>query len=101
MLRMGFFSRVWKIVLPSALPRLFVAFRIAAAVALIVAVTVEVTANPYGLGFALMFAQQSFRPERMFAILFWIGVLGWSFNEILLFIQHRLFGRVASLEPMP
>ncbi|SDR34033.1 NitT/TauT family transport system permease protein [Rhizobiales bacterium GAS191] len=88
-------SRIMKIVLPAALPRLFVAFRLAAGVSLIVAVTVEIAINPLGLGYALMQAQQTLRPELMFAVLIWVGVIGWGLNFMLLTAQHRLFGPAA------
>ncbi len=91
----GLFARVTKIVLPAALPRIFVAFRLAVGISLIVAVTVEIAANPQGLGFAIMDAQQSLRPDLMFAYLFWVGIVGWSLNALMLWSQRRLFGRAA------
>jgi NitT/TauT family transport system permease protein len=95
MLRMGLAARMWKIVLPAALPRLFVGLRLAAAVALIVAVTVEIVANPLGLGYMLMIAQQSLHPALMFAALVWVAIIGWALNGLLLFTQRRLFGWAA------
>ena len=97
-LGLTFLGRVTKIVLPAALPRLFVAFRLAAAVSLIVAVTVEIAMNPQGLGYELMAAQSSLRPEVMFAILLWVGLIGWGLNAFLLFAQNRLFGFAGKLE---
>ncbi len=94
----GLAKRVWKIVLPAALPRIFVAFRLAAGIALIVAVTVEIAINPLGLGYAMMAAQQSLNPALMLALLLWIGVVGWSLNLLLLWAQQRLFGRAAIVE---
>jgi ABC-type nitrate/sulfonate/bicarbonate transport system permease component len=91
----GMLARVWKIILPAALPRIFVAFRLAVGIALIVAVTVEIAANPYGLGYAMMVAQQSLRPGLMFAILIWIGLVGWFMNVLMIWAQHRLFGPAA------
>jgi len=96
-LGLGPWGRVTKIVIPAALPRLFVAFRLAAAVALIVAVTVEIALNPQGMGYELMSAESSLRPEVMFAILLFIGVTGWGVNAGLLFAQRRLFGRAGEL----
>ena len=96
----GPLARFTKITMPAALPRMFVGFRLAAAVALIVAVTVEITANPYGLGFALMDAQQSLRPDLMIAMLCWVGVVGWAFNKALVIAQQRLFGPAAIVEPV-
>jgi ABC-type nitrate/sulfonate/bicarbonate transport system permease component len=94
-LRLNTFGRVTKIVLPAALPRYFVAFRLAAAVALIIAVTVEIAANPLGIGHELMVASQSLHPDLMFAMLLWIGLVGWALNAVMLFAQWRLFGRPA------
>ncbi|MBN8939288.1 MAG: ABC transporter permease [Rhizobiales bacterium] len=84
-------QRLWKIVLPAAMPRIFVALRLAAGFALVVAVTVEIAANPQGLGYMLMIAQQTLRPELMLASLFWIGFIGWAVNAGLNVLQGRLF----------
>ena len=93
-LRLSWIARVRSIVLPAALPRLFVALRLAAGVALIVAVTAEIAINPFGLGFAMMEAQLNLRPALMFAVLVWVGVLGWGLNTLLLLAQRRLFPRI-------
>jgi NitT/TauT family transport system permease protein len=94
-LGLGLVARVTKIVLPAILPRIFVAFRIALGIALVIAVTVEITANPLGLGYALTIAQQSLQPDLMFAMLLWIGLVGWSLNALLLWTESRLFGAAA------
>ncbi len=92
-LRLPLGARLWKIVIPFALPRIFVAFRLAAGVALIVAVTVEIAVNPLGLGYGMTMAQQTLRPAEMLAYLAWIGVVGWVLNVALLAVQRRAFGR--------
>lgn len=97
----GIVARVYKIVLPAALPRIFVAFRLAAGIALIVAVTVEIAANPLGLGYNMMLAQQTLRPELMLALLVWLGVVGWGLNQALLWSQRRLFGPAAMVRIDP
>ena len=91
-LRLKTFARVTKIVLPATLPRYFVAFRLATAVSLIIAVTVEIAANPLGIGYELMQASQSLHPDLTFALVLWIGLVGWLLNTVLLFAQRRLFG---------
>jgi ABC-type nitrate/sulfonate/bicarbonate transport system permease component len=91
-------AQVTKIIIPAALPRIFIAFRLAAGIALIVAVTVEITANPLGLGSAIMTAQQALRPDLMLALLVWIGVVGFVLNAVLVLAQQRLFGRAATVE---
>jgi NitT/TauT family transport system permease protein len=100
-LRFGLLARIWKIVLPAALPRIFVALRLAIGVALVVAVTVEISSNPLGLGYAMMSAQQSLHPDLMFALLFWTGLVGWAINAGLLQVQRRFFGPAAAVEVLP
>jgi len=97
-LRLGLVDRVIKIVVPAALPRIFVALRLSLGVALIVSVTVEISANTIGLGHGMMEAEQSLHPDIMLAFLFWIGVLGWAINALMLTAQRRLFGRAGAAE---
>ncbi len=94
-LRLSPADRVRKIIIPAALPRIFLAFRLAAGIALIVAVTVEIAINPIGLGAAIMTAQQALRPDLMLAYLLWIGFIGYALNSGLVVAQRHLFGRAA------
>jgi NitT/TauT family transport system permease protein len=90
-LRLTPWAKVSKILIPAALPRIFVAFRLAAGVALIVAVTVEIAVNPQGLGAALMTAGQALRPDLTMAFLVWVGVVGFTLNQALLAVEALLF----------
>lgn len=92
-LRLSPADRVRKIIIPAALPRIFLAFRLAAGIALIVAVTVEIAINPIGLGAGIMTAQQALRPDLMLAYLVWIGIVGYLLNSGLVAAQRHLFGR--------
>jgi sulfonate transport system permease protein len=83
-------ERFAKIVLPAMVPRLFVALRLGVAIALVVAVTVEIAANPHGMGYTLMIAQQSLDPALMLAWLFWIGAVGYAVNAGALWLQRRV-----------
>ncbi|MFK0166904.1 ABC transporter permease [Rhizobium sp. NPDC090279] len=89
--------RVLKLVIPAVVPRLFVAFRLSVGVALIVAVTVEVAANPQGLGYGMILAQQTFRPADMFALLGWTGLLGWGLSTGLHSLEKRLFAHYGAI----
>jgi len=98
-LQLGLAARTWKVVLPAMLPRLFVALRLGVAIALVVAVTVEIAANPNGMGYALMIAQQSLDPALMLAWLFWIGAVGVAINALALRAQRfaaQRMGEVAA-----
>lgn len=84
---------VW-IVGPAIVPRLFVALRLGVAIALVVAVTVEIAANPHGMGYAMMIAQQSLDPALMLAWLAWIGVVGYLINLGALALQRFVARRM-------
>jgi NitT/TauT family transport system permease protein len=94
-LRLAPLATVFKIVMPAALPRIFVAFRLAAGVALVVAVTVEIVVNPQGLGAALMTSGQALRPDLTLAFLVWVGVVGFALNRALTAAEARMFKRRA------
>jgi len=97
-LRFNLFDKIVKIVLPAALPRVFIAFRLAVGLSLIVAVTTEIAANPIGLGYGMIIAEQTLHPEVMLAFLAWTGLLGWGINQTLLLVQRTCFGRAALVE---
>ena len=82
------------IVGPAIVPRMFVALRLGVAIALVVAVTVEIAANPHGMGYAMMIAQQSLDPALMLAWLAWIGVVGFTINASALSLQRRVARRM-------
>jgi sulfonate transport system permease protein len=97
-LALSAWQRGWKIVLPACVPRLFVAFRLGVAIALVVAVTVEIAANPHGMGYAMMIAQQSLDPALMLAWLGWIGVVGYAINLAALMLQQRVARAMGAAE---
>jgi NitT/TauT family transport system permease protein len=97
-LRLSRLQTAWKIILPAAAPRLMTGLRLAAGLALVVAVTAEIVSNPQGLGHDLMIAQETLRPERMFAVLFWVGILGWGKNAALLRFERWLFAHRGEID---
>jgi NitT/TauT family transport system permease protein len=82
-LEMSFASSLRKIILPAALARIVVGLRVAVGVSLVVAITVEIVINPRGLGYGMIIASQSLRPDLMYAQLLWLGLLGWGLNTAL------------------
>jgi sulfonate transport system permease protein len=86
-------QQIWKIVLPAALPGIFVTLRLTLGFSLVVGVTIEIVGNPQGLGAAIMLAREAMNPALMLATLVWIGLLGFVLNFIMATVQHRLFGR--------
>ncbi len=82
-------ERIRKLALPAALPGIMVGVRIAAGIAIVVAVTVEIAANPRGLGYGMIVAQQSLNGDVMWATLIWLGLVGWLANWGLLRLERR------------
>jgi NitT/TauT family transport system permease protein len=82
-LEMPFGSSLRKIILPAALARIVVGLRVSVGVSLVVAITVEIVINPRGLGYGMIIASQSLKPDLMYAQLLWLGLLGWGLNEAL------------------
>jgi ABC-type nitrate/sulfonate/bicarbonate transport system permease component len=74
-LRLSPLQEAMKIIAPAALPRIFLAFRLAVGISLVVAVTVEIAVNPQGLGYEAMVASQALRPALMLANIMWIGII--------------------------
>jgi ABC-type nitrate/sulfonate/bicarbonate transport system permease component len=94
-LELGRTKTFFSVVLPSIAPRLFVGVRLGIAISLVVAITIEIAANPHGVGYALILAQQSLEPALMLAWLAWIGVLGFGFNALATVLETRLGDRLA------
>jgi sulfonate transport system permease protein len=57
-------------------------------------VTVEIAANPHGMGYAIIYAQQSLEPALMLAWLFWIGALGFALNVAAMKLQAWISARM-------
>jgi NitT/TauT family transport system permease protein len=89
-------KQIVKIALPAAAPRVFTALRLTLGIALIVAVTTEIAANPFGLGYAIISAGLSLRPDVMYAFLVWLALLGWLLNVGLVALHRRLFDAASS-----
>ncbi|MBD8688355.1 MULTISPECIES: ABC transporter permease [unclassified Rhizobium] len=91
-------QQIWKIVLPAALPGIFVALRVTLGFSLVVGVTIEIVGNPQGLGSAIMLAREAMNPALMLATLVWIGLLGLLLNIAMASVQKTFFGRFYTKE---
>ena len=88
-------KRITAIIIPAVFSRVTVGLRTAIGFALVVAVTVEILVNPRGLGYALIVAQQSFRPDLMYAYLVWLAALGMSVGEASKLLDYAAGRRTA------
>ncbi|NEA97872.1 ABC transporter permease subunit [Streptomyces sp. SID13726] len=93
-LRLNTAERLWFLVLPSALPRIFAGLRLSLSLSLILMVFSELlpgTAN--GIGFTLTEAQTRSDLLTVWAALVLLGVLGYLLNTGLLTVEKRLIGK--------
>ncbi|NRQ34394.1 ABC transporter permease [Nonomuraea sp. NN258] len=84
-------ERIRRIVLPSALPKMFAGLRLALSLSLIVMVFSELlpgTTN--GIGFQLTDAWSMFDLPAMWAGIVLLGVLGYVLNELFLVVERRV-----------
>lgn len=75
-LQLPFLRKVKKIVLPAALPTMFVGLRLGLTLALVLAVAAEILGNPEGMGFAMVRAQEMLSPGDMFVYILTVGLIG-------------------------
>ncbi len=79
-----------RVLVPAALPQVMAGLRVALAVAVAVTVTTEMAASPDGLGSFILEASLSRRPERMYAGIVAVGLLGFVLNAAFVAARARL-----------
>lgn len=85
--RLSVFTRV---VLPGALPSIFVGLRLSATMALLMLIASEMIGANQGVGFQVMNAQFNFQIPLMFAAIFLLAGLGLLANYTIVTLQRRL-----------
>lgn len=82
-------ERLWKIVLPGALPSIFAGLRISLGIALVVAIIAEMIAGASGVGYFIVQAQYAMQPAPMYAAVVCLAVVGYGLNRLILGIERR------------
>lgn len=85
--RLTIFRRV---ILPGAVPSIFVGLRLSATTALLLLIAAEMIGANSGIGFQVMNAQYNFQIPLMFAAIFLLAFLGLGANYALERLQRRL-----------
>ena len=78
-----------KVILPAALPTIFVGIRLASASAMLVLVASEMVGAKAGLGYLIINSQYSFLIPQMYFGILGITVIGLTFNSILEALERR------------
>ena len=79
-----------KVILPAALPTMFVGIRLASASAMLVLVASEMVGAKAGLGYLIIYSQYSFLIPQMYFGILAITVIGLSFNALLEALERHL-----------
>ncbi|MGE9297371.1 MAG: ABC transporter permease subunit [Puniceicoccales bacterium] len=92
-LRLGFFSRLFKIVLPASLPLIFAGLRISLGVGWMVLIAAELLSSSEGIGKFVwdMFnngSSQTF--AQMFVVVFVVGAVGLLLDRIMIVLQRSV-----------
>lgn len=79
-----------KILLPGAMPSILTGLRLAVGAGWLTVVTAEMMAVRSGLGYMIMYAQVTFRPDMILAGILIIGAIGLAFDQVLRLVRKRL-----------
>ena len=79
-----------RVILPAALPQIFVGLRLSATTSLLLLIAAEMIGANKGIGFSVLNAQYNFEIPLMFATIFLLAGLGLAANGILVTLQRRL-----------
>jgi NitT/TauT family transport system permease protein len=86
-----------KVILNAALPHILTGARLGMAVAWIVLLGAEMVAAQAGLGFRILYGQQTFDTRLVFSGLLTIAVIGFAFDRLIVALSYRMsrwyFGR--------
>ena len=84
------FQLFYKVILPSAVPTIFVGIRLAGAYSLVVLVAAEMIGAKAGLGYLIIYSQYNFQIPEMYVGIITIMLLGVTINQALWAIERRL-----------
>ncbi|KHK03133.1 putative ABC transporter (permease protein) [Desulfovibrio sp. TomC] len=87
---LGRFERIVFVRAPAALPHVMAGLRTGLAVAVAVAVTTEMAAAPNGLGSFILESSLAGRPQRMYAGIVAVGLLGAGLNAAFVALRRRV-----------
>lgn len=83
-------QRLLRVILPSALPKVFAGLRLSLSLALILMVVSELVGSVDGIGFQLLDAQRSYDLPGVWGTIVLLGLLGCAFNAVFLAAERRV-----------
>lgn len=88
--RIPAYARLYRLVLPAAMPRIFAGARTSLAIAIILMVVSELIGAENGVGYYVQLAQRSFDINAMWAGTILLGLLGFGFNALFVAVERRV-----------
>lgn len=85
-------QRIFRVILPAALPAIFAGIRIALSIALVMMVISELIAANNGLGHFILRSQRLFQTANVYAGVLLLGVIGLVLTTCMLAVEGRLLG---------
>jgi len=82
--------RLFRIVIPGALPQIMAGMRVSLAIAFVLVVGSELYASSSGIGFFILQAQQSFAIADMWSGIVLLGILGYIFSAALSAVERKV-----------
>ena len=92
-MRLSWWERMRKVVLPSLLPEIVIGIRVTAPICLIVTLLVDYLIATGGIGYVLVQAEQQFNAAEAFALLAVIGIVGILLNLLLGTLERLVLRR--------
>jgi ABC-type nitrate/sulfonate/bicarbonate transport system permease component len=83
-------ARLWRIVLPAAMPKIFAGVRVSLALAVILMVVSELVASTNGIGYRIQNSQIMFLLTDMWCGIVLLALLGYTLNWMFLKIEDRV-----------
>jgi ABC-type nitrate/sulfonate/bicarbonate transport system permease component len=83
-------QRLRGIILPAAGPKIFAGLRVSLSMAIILMVISEMVGGTEGIGYRLYITKDSFQLPDMWSVIVLLGLLGYTFNALLLALEHHV-----------
>lgn len=88
--RISRLRRVWSVILPAAMPKIFAGLRIGTMIAFGTMIVAEMYSSSDGMGYFVLYAQRRFLLLDMWAGVLLLGLLGWALNALLNIAESRV-----------
>jgi ABC-type nitrate/sulfonate/bicarbonate transport system permease component len=88
--RLGPGQRLFRVILPSAAPKIFAGLRLALAVALVLMIVSEFQGSTDGIGREMSIAEANFDTTTMWDIIVLLGLLGIALYGVFALVEHRV-----------